>query len=113
MATNTFIMVSVMPITLVLGGGILAILIEPFLYPLYYLWGAEKTEVILIISVIGLIGMLFALTMLVNTFSGMEMFQILCTIYQLIGCHGNHQYNYFYILLCLTKQIFQTLRILN
>ena len=35
----------------------------------YYLWGAEKTEVILIISVIGSIGIVFALTMLVNTFS--------------------------------------------
>ena len=48
-------------ITLVLGGA--------FSYPLYYLWGAEKTEVILIISVIGSIGIVFALTMLVNTFS--------------------------------------------
>lgn len=56
-------------ITLVLGGGILAILIGAFSYPLYYLWGAEKTEVILIISVIGSIGIVFALTMLVNTFS--------------------------------------------
>ena len=56
-------------ITLVLGGGILAILIGAISYPLYYLWGAEKTEVILVISVIGSIGIVFALTMLVNTFS--------------------------------------------
>ncbi len=56
-------------ITLVLGGGILAILIGAFSYPFYYLWGAEKTEVILIISVIGSISIVFALTILVNTFS--------------------------------------------
>lgn len=56
-------------ITLVLGGGILAILIGAISYPLYYLWGAEKTEVILVIGVIGSIGIVFILTMLVNTFS--------------------------------------------
>lgn len=57
-------------ITLVLGGGVLAILIGAVSFPLYYLWGAERTEVILVLSVLFSVGAIIGLSILVNILSG-------------------------------------------
>ena len=57
-------------ITLVCGGGVLAILIGAVSFPLYYLWGAERTEVILVLSVLSSVGAIMGLSILVNILSG-------------------------------------------
>lgn len=57
-------------ITLIMGGGILAILIGAFAYPLYYLWGAGKTEVISVLSVLGAAAVIAGISALVNIVSG-------------------------------------------
>lgn len=57
-------------ITLVLGGTILSVLIGVIAYPLYYLWGVEKTEAIAVLSVIGAVAVVFCLSMFVNIITG-------------------------------------------
>ncbi|MEQ2782433.1 ABC-2 transporter permease [Blautia hansenii] len=57
-------------ITLVLGGGIFAMLIGVIAFPLFCLWGAEKTEVISIISVLGAVGTILGLSLIVNLLVG-------------------------------------------
>ena len=53
-------------ITLVFGGGMIAMLIGVIAYPLYYLWGAERNEIILVLSVVGAIGIVLALSLVIN-----------------------------------------------
>lgn len=57
-------------ITLIIGGGILAVLIGAIAYPLYYLLGAGKTEVISVLSVIGAISIVLGLSIIINMISG-------------------------------------------
>lgn len=57
-------------ITLVLCGNVVAILLGAISYPMLYLWGAERTESILAISVIASIGIIFILTLLINLLFG-------------------------------------------
>lgn len=51
-------------VTLILLGGILSILIGAIAYPLYYLWGAERTEIILVLSVVLSIAVIMGLSIL-------------------------------------------------
>lgn len=53
-------------ITIVLCGGVVAALLGAIAYPMLYLWGAERTEAVLAISVVSSIGILFGLTWLIN-----------------------------------------------
>lgn len=57
-------------VTLILLGGILSILIGAIAYPLYYLWGAERTEIILVLSVVLSIAVIMGLSIFVNFFTG-------------------------------------------
>lgn len=57
-------------VTLILLGGILSILIGAIAYPLYYLWGAERTEVILVLSVLLSLAVIIGLSIFVNFFTG-------------------------------------------
>lgn len=57
-------------LTLVLGGAVLAVLIGEIAYPLYYLWGEEKTEVILVLSVIGAVCIILGISLAVNFLVG-------------------------------------------
>lgn len=57
-------------ITLILVGEVLAIWIGAIAYPLYYMWGSERTEVILVISVIGAVSAVLGLSALVNFLTG-------------------------------------------
>lgn len=59
-------------VTLVLGGWVLSALIGEIAYPLYYLWGEEKTEVILVLSVIGAICIIFGISLGINFLTGNE-----------------------------------------
>lgn len=67
-------------VTLILLGGILSILIGAIAYPLYYLWGAERTEIILVLSVVLSIAVIMGLSIFVNFLQEAEMFQIQCII---------------------------------
>ena len=40
-------------LTLILGGGILAVFMGAIAYPLYYWWGEEKTEIIIALAILG------------------------------------------------------------
>ena len=57
-------------ITLIVGGGVLGILIGAFAYPLYYVWGAGKTEVISVVSALGAVAVIMVLSIMVNIISG-------------------------------------------
>ena len=57
-------------LTLVLGGGILAVFMGAIAYPLYYWWGEEKTEIIIALAVIGAVAAILALSMLNNFLTG-------------------------------------------
>lgn len=57
-------------LTLVLCGGITALLIGAISYPLLYFWGAERTEAVIAISIVASIGILLSLTWLINLFFG-------------------------------------------
>ena len=57
-------------VTLILLGGILSILIGAIAYQLYYLWGAERTEIILVLSVVLSIAVIMGLSIFVNFFTG-------------------------------------------
>lgn len=56
--------------TLVMCGGVLSILVGATSYPLLYFLGTERTEAILIASVIASIAIVFGLTMGINSFLG-------------------------------------------
>ena len=53
-----------------MGGGVLGILIGAFAYPLYYVWGAGKTEVISVLSALGAVAVIMVLSIMVNIISG-------------------------------------------
>jgi len=57
-------------ITLILGGGILAIFIGSFFYPLYYFLGVEKIEITAIISLIVSVAIIVGISLLINIFIG-------------------------------------------
>lgn len=57
-------------ITLIAGGGVLAILIGAIAYPFYYIWGAGKTEVISVLSVLGAAAIIVGLSTMVNVILG-------------------------------------------
>lgn len=57
-------------ITLILGGGILAIFIGSFFYPLYYFLGVEKIEITAIISLIVSVTLIIGISLLINIFIG-------------------------------------------
>lgn len=57
-------------ITLILGGGILALFMGAIAYPLYYLWGEEKTEIIIALSALGAVAAVLLLSMLINFIAG-------------------------------------------
>lgn len=56
-------------ITLILAGSLLAFLAGAIAYPLYYLWGADRTELILAASILGAIGFILLLTGIANHLS--------------------------------------------
>lgn len=56
--------------TLVLGGCILAVLIGVIAYPLYIVLGHARTEVVLLVSCAGAIGIVLGLSLLINIFTG-------------------------------------------
>lgn len=55
-------------VTLILGGGILAIFIGSFFYPLYYFFGVEKIEITAIISLVVSVAVIVGISLLINTF---------------------------------------------
>lgn len=57
-------------VTLVLGGSVLAIFIGAVFYPLYYFLGAEKIEIIVIISAVSSIAIVVGISMLINVLFG-------------------------------------------
>ena len=57
-------------VTLILGGGVLAVFMGAVSYPLYYWWGGEKTEVILLLSVLVSGAVIGGLSLLINTLTG-------------------------------------------
>ncbi len=57
-------------LTLILGGGILAVFMGAIAYPLYYWWGEEKTEVIIALAILGAVAVILALSMLINFLTG-------------------------------------------
>lgn len=57
-------------ITLILSGGILAFFIGAIAYPLYYLWGDDKTEIIMVLAVLGAIAIVLGLSLLINIVAG-------------------------------------------
>lgn len=56
-------------ITLIITGAVIAFLMGAISYPLYYLWGAERTELILAASVLGSVGFIILLTGIANLLS--------------------------------------------
>ena len=56
-------------ITLILVGALLAFLVGAIAYPFYYLWGADRTELILTASILGSIGFILLLTGIANHLS--------------------------------------------
>lgn len=57
-------------ITLILGGGILAIFIGSLFYPLYYFFGVEKIEMTAIISLVISVAVIVGISLLINIFIG-------------------------------------------
>lgn len=57
-------------LTLILGGGILAVLMGAIAYPLYYWWGEEKTEIIIALAILGAVAVILALSVLINFLTG-------------------------------------------
>lgn len=57
-------------ITLILDGGILAIFIGSFFYPLYYFFGVEKIEMTAIISLVISVAVIVGISLLINIFIG-------------------------------------------
>ena len=57
-------------VTLILGGGILAIFIGSFFYPLYYFFGVEKIEITAIISLVVSVAVIVGISLLINVFIG-------------------------------------------
>ena len=57
-------------VTLILGGGVLAVFMGAVSYPLYYWWGGEKTEVILLLSVLVSGAAIGGLSLLINMLTG-------------------------------------------
>ena len=57
-------------LTLILGGGILAVFMGAIAYPPYYWWGEEKTEIIIALSILGAVAVILALSMLINFLTG-------------------------------------------
>ena len=55
-------------VTLILGGGILAIFIGSFFYPLHYFLGVEKIEITAIISLVVSVAVIVGISLLINTF---------------------------------------------
>ena len=45
-------------LTLILGGGILAVFMGAIAYPLYYWWGEEKTEIIIALAILGAVAVI-------------------------------------------------------
>lgn len=56
-------------VTLVLGGTILAVLIGAIAYPLILLWGYARIEVAMLSGTIGAIGVVLALSLVINVFT--------------------------------------------
>ena len=54
-------------VTLILGGGILAIFIGSFFYPLHYFLGVEKIEITAIISLVVSVAVIVGISLLINT----------------------------------------------
>lgn len=59
-------------VTLVLGGGILALFIGSLFYPLYYFLGAEKIEITAIISLIISVAIVGGISFLINILVGRD-----------------------------------------
>lgn len=57
-------------LTLILGGGILALFMGAIAYPLYYWWGEEKTEIIIALAILGAVAVILALSMGINFLTG-------------------------------------------
>ena len=53
-------------ITLIMCGGVIAILIGAIAYPLYYIWGSGKTEIVSILSLLGAVVIIVGLSIIVN-----------------------------------------------
>ena len=57
-------------ISLIFGGGILALFIGSFFYPLYYFFGVEKIEMTAIISLVISVAVIVGISLLINIFIG-------------------------------------------
>lgn len=57
-------------ITLVLSGTVLSVFIGALAYPLYYLWGESRTEIIILLSVFGSVMFVLTLSAIINTVTG-------------------------------------------
>ncbi len=57
-------------LTLIMGGLILSLLMGAAAYPLCYIWGAERMEIILIIALTAAIAVVFGLSLLLNVMLG-------------------------------------------
>ena len=56
-------------VTLIAGGAMIALMMGAISYPLYYLWGSERAELILAVGILGSAGVILALTGLANYLS--------------------------------------------
>lgn len=57
---------------LVAATGVIALMIGTIFFPLFYILGAEKTEILIIISVIGAVGFFALMCWMINTINGSE-----------------------------------------